>query len=91
MKAGKFRKVVYGVEIVDGLLSEVCDCREDINRLEGANEKCKRTEMPFSSPPASKVYVHRVRLFYETLSRASVVRARRKMQAETEIKQTSAS
>lgn len=41
--------------------------------LGGADKKFKRTKMPFSSPPASKVYIYRVRLFYETLSRASVV------------------
>jgi len=55
LKAGKLGKVIYGVEIVDGLLSEVSN------------------EMPFSSPPASEIYIYRVRLFDETLSRASIV------------------
>ena len=33
----------------------------------------KRTKMPFSSAPASKVYINRVRLFDEALSRSSIV------------------
>jgi len=73
LKAGKLGKVIYGVEIVDGLLSKVSNCRANINRLESADKKTKRTEMPFSSPPASEIYVYRVCLFDETLSRASIV------------------
>jgi hypothetical protein len=44
-----------------------------LGKVADTDEKSKRTKMPFSSASTSKVYIYRVRLFDETLSRASIV------------------
>jgi len=48
-----------------------------------ADKTIQRTKMPFSPTPASKIYIYRIGLFDETLSRASIIRTGRKVQTET--------